>query len=86
MAETPEKVSNFLSDLTQKMTPLGQEDLQCMLELKAEEVAKVSFYNILCHFTGCWLISTRYDFHSRFRHVNPVEITLSYIRVFTLTL
>lgn len=40
MAETSEKVSNFLSDLTQKMTPLGQEDLQCMLELKAEEVAK----------------------------------------------
>ena len=40
MAETSEKVSNFLSDLTQKMAPLGQEDLQCMLELKAEEVAK----------------------------------------------
>ena len=41
MAETPENVSNFLSDLTKKMTPLGQEDLQCMLELKADEVSKV---------------------------------------------
>jgi Zn-dependent oligopeptidase len=38
MAETAEKVSNFLSDLTQKMTPLGKDDLQSMLDLKAEEV------------------------------------------------
>lgn len=38
MAETPEKVAKFLSDLTQKMAPLGKNDLQSMLELKAEEV------------------------------------------------
>jgi Zn-dependent oligopeptidase len=42
MAETPEKVSNFLSDLTEKMTPLGKNDLQSMLELKAEEVIGIN--------------------------------------------
>ena len=42
MAQTPENVSNFLSDLAKKLEPLGKSDLQCMLELKAEEVITFS--------------------------------------------
>lgn len=45
MAETAEKVSNFLSDLTQKMTPLGKDDLQSMLDLKAEECKQLGYEN-----------------------------------------
>lgn len=38
MAKTSENVSNFLSNLAQKLDTLGKADLEYMLELKAEEV------------------------------------------------
>lgn len=45
MAKTPENVSNFLSDLSQKLDALGKADLECMLELKTEECKKHGYEN-----------------------------------------
>ena len=38
MSKTAEAVSSFLSELCEKLRPLGEADLEVMLQLKEEEV------------------------------------------------
>lgn len=39
MSKSSERVKSFLGDLANKMTPLGQKDLEMMLKLKEEDVS-----------------------------------------------
>lgn len=39
MSKSSERVKSFLSDLSNKMAPLGQKDLEMMLKLKEEDVS-----------------------------------------------